>query len=292
MRWKWLVGTIGSLVVALAVISYVVLVTYDFNKLKPRIVQMAREATGRELTLGGDLKVSLGFSPSISVNDVDFQNASWSSRPELAKVKHLEVKIALLPLIRKEVQFKRLIMVRPDILVETDRSGRSNLEFKPGKRTKPEGEEREGLHFLFFEEVRIEKGVVIYRDGKQGKTYSIEIDSLAASLPRGGKATDFSLKGTFNGKPLEIQGTTGPIGALIIPERPWPVKVTAKIGGDTITFEGSVRELLKGKGLDLNFHADGSSIRKVAEFRRFTNVPDLGPFGYVELSSQVGNLTG
>jgi len=292
MRWKWVVGTIGLLVVGLIVILYIVLVTYDFNKLKPRIAQVAREATGRELTLGGDLKVSLGFSPSISVNDVDFQNAPWSSRPEMAKVKHLEVQIALFPLIRREVQFKRLILVGPDILVETDPSGRSNLEFTPGEKPEPEREKREGLHFLIFEELRIEKGMMTYRDQKQAKTYSIEIDSLTASLPRGEKATDFSLKGTFNGKPLEIQGTTGPIGALIIPERPWPVKVTVKVGGDTITFEGSVRELLKGKGLDLNFHADGSSIRKVAEFRRFTNVPDLGPFGYVELSSQVGNLTG
>ena len=67
MRWKWIVGIIGSLVVALIVISNVVMVTYDFNKLKPKIAQAAREATGRELTLGGDFKASLGFSPSISV---------------------------------------------------------------------------------------------------------------------------------------------------------------------------------------------------------------------------------
>ena len=292
MRWKWIVGIIGSLVVALIVISYVVMVTYDFNKLKPKIAQAAREATGRELTLGGDFKVGLGFSPSISVNDVDFQNAPWGSRLEMAKVKRLEVQIALLPLIRREVQFKHLTLVGLDILVETDRSGRSNLEFKPGEKPKPEGKEREGLHFLVFDEVRIEKGVVTYRDGKQGKTYSIIIDGLTASMPRGEKATDFSLKGTFNGQPLEIQGTTGPIGALIIPERPWPIKVTVKVGGSTITFEGSMREVLKGKGLDLKFSADGPSIRKVPELKGVTNVPDLGPFDYVEFSSQVGNLTG
>jgi hypothetical protein len=292
MRWKWIVGIIGLLVVALIVIFYVVIVTYDFNKLKPKIAQAAREATGRELTLGGDFKVSLGFSPSISVNDVDFQNVPWGSRPEMAKVKRLEVQIALLPLIRREVQFKRLILVEPDILVETDRSARSNLEFKPGEKPKPEGQEREGLTFLVFEEIRIEKGVVTYRDGKQGKTYFIIIDGLTASMPRGEKATNFSLKGTFNGQPLEIQGTTGPIGALIIPERPWPVKVTVKVGGATITFEGSIREVLKGKGLDLKFNADGPWIRKVAEFGGVTNVPELGPFGNVEFPGRVGNLTG
>jgi uncharacterized protein involved in outer membrane biogenesis len=285
MRWKWIVGIIGLVVVALIVICYVVMVTYDFNKLKPKMAQAALEATGRELTLGGDFKVSLGFSPSISVTDVNLQNAPWGSRPEMAKVKRLEVQIALLPLIRREVQFKRLILVGPDILVETDRSERSNLEFKPGAKPKPEGEERKGLTFLVFEELRIEKGVVTYRDGKQGKTYFINIDDLTAFLPRGEKATDFSLKGTFNGQPLEIQGTTGPIGALIIPERPWPIKVTVKVGGSTITFEGSLRDVLKGKGLDLKFNADGPSIRKVVEVGGVTNGPDLGPFRYVEFSS-------
>ena len=292
MRWKWIVGIIGLLVAALIVIFYVVMVTYDFNKLKPKIAQAAREATGRELTLGGDFKVSLGFSPSISVNDVDFQNAPWGSRPEMVKVKRLEAQIALLPLIRREVQFKRLLLVGPDVLVETDRSERSNLEFKPGEKPKPEGEERKGLTFLVFEELRIEKGVVTYRDAKQGKTYFIKIEGLTASLPCGEKATDFSLKGTFNGQPLEIQGTTGPIGALIIPERPWPIKVTVKLCGSTITFEGSMREVLKGKGLDLKFNADGPSIRKVAELGEVTNGPDLGPSGYVGFSSRVCNLTG
>ena len=142
MRWKWILAVIGLLFVALIVILYVIMVTFDFNKLKPKIAQAAREATGRELTLGGDFKVAIGFSPSISVDKVDFQNAPWGSRPEMVKVKRLEIQIALLPLIRREIQFKRLILVEPDILVETDRSGKSNLEFKTAE--KPKAEEKKG----------------------------------------------------------------------------------------------------------------------------------------------------
>lgn len=291
MRWKWIFGMIGLLIVALVVILYVIMLTFDFNKLKPKIARAALEATGRQLTLGGDFKVAFGFSPSVSVADVDFQNSPWGTRPEMVKVKRLEIQIALLPLIRREIQFKRLVLVGPDILIETDRSGRSNLEFKPAEKPKGEekkGEEKEGLPPLVFDEIRIERGTVTYHDGKKGKTYSIRIDTLTASLP-GGKPTDLSLKGTFNGQPLEVQGTTGPLAGLMAPEKPWPIKVTVKVGGATMSFEGSVREVLKGRGLDLNFNAEGPSIGKVAEFGGVTQIPDVGPF---KLSGKINDSAG
>ncbi len=292
MRWKWILAIIGVLFVAFIVILYVIMVTYDFNKLKPKIAQAAREATGRELTLAGDFKIRFGFSPSVSVSGVDFQNAPWGSRPEMAKVKRLEIQIALLPLIRREIQFKRLILLEPDILVETDRSGKSNLEFKTAERPKAEdkkGEGREGLPPLVFDEIRIEKGTVTYRDGKKEKTYSIKIDSLTASLPGGEKPTDLSIKGGFNGQSLEIQGTTGPLADLIAPGKPWPVKITAKAGGATLTVDGSIRDALKAKGLDLVINAEGASIRKVAELGGITNVADVGPF---KLSAKITDPAG
>ena len=281
MRWKWILGVIGLVIVGLFVILYVIAVTYDFNKLKPKITQAVREATGRELTLGGDFKLAFGFSPSISVEAVSFQNAPWGSRPEMAKMKRLEIQVALFPLIHRKIQFKRLILVEPDILVETDRSGKTNLEFKTAEKPKAaekKGEEREGLPPLVFDEIKIEKGTVTYRDGKKEKTYSIKIDRLTASLPGDGKPTDISMKGGFNGQSLEIQGTTGPLADLMTPGKPWPIKITAKAGDSTLTVDGSMKEALKARGLDLVINAEGASIRKVAEFGGVTNAPDVGPF--------------
>lgn len=292
MRRKWILGGIGLVIVGLIVILYIIVVTYDFNKLKPKIVQAVREATGRELTLGGDFKLAFGFSPSISVEAVSFQNAPWGSRPEMATMKRLEIQVALLPLIHRRIQLKRLILVEPDILVETDHSGKSNLEFKTAEKPKAgekREEEREGLPPLVFDEIRIEKGTVTYQDGKKEKTYSIKIDRLTASLPGGEKPTDLSMKGGFNGQTLEIQGTTGPLAELMAPGKPWPLKITAKAGGTTLTVDGSMKEALKARGLDLVINAEGSSLRKIAEFGGVTNVPDVGPF---KLSAKITDPAG
>jgi uncharacterized protein involved in outer membrane biogenesis len=158
MRWKRIAGLIGLVIVALVVILYIIVTTYDFNKLKPRIVQAVRDATGRELTLGGDFKVHFGLSPSASVERVAFQNAPWGSRPEMVRVKSLEIQVSLLPLIRGEIEFKRLILIEPDIWIETDPSGKSNLEFKPAEKPKAEEKKAEDgtvLPPLIFEEVRV-----------------------------------------------------------------------------------------------------------------------------------------
>jgi uncharacterized protein involved in outer membrane biogenesis len=44
------------------------------------------------------------------VENVTFQNAPWGSRPEMVRVKNLQIQVSLLPLIR-EVEFKRLILM-------------------------------------------------------------------------------------------------------------------------------------------------------------------------------------
>jgi uncharacterized protein involved in outer membrane biogenesis len=67
MRWKWFV-TIGVLlIIALMATGYVILGNYDYNKLKPRVARMVKEITGRELNLGGEIGLAIGFSPALTV---------------------------------------------------------------------------------------------------------------------------------------------------------------------------------------------------------------------------------
>jgi uncharacterized protein involved in outer membrane biogenesis len=86
MRWKWIVGIGVFLIMALMVTVYVLLATYDYNKLKPRIAQMVKDATGRELNLGGEINLAIGFSPSLVVTDIALSNASWGSQPQMIEI--------------------------------------------------------------------------------------------------------------------------------------------------------------------------------------------------------------
>ncbi|MFC1581154.1 AsmA family protein, partial [Thermodesulfobacteriota bacterium] len=97
MRWKWVLGISAALILAVVVTVYIVLSSYDYNSLKPTITDAVRDATGRELTLGGDIALKIGPIPVLVVEDVTFQNASWGTSPEMARIKRFELQVRLFP---------------------------------------------------------------------------------------------------------------------------------------------------------------------------------------------------
>ena len=90
MRWKWILAIAAAVVLGGLIVIYIIIEGYDFNKLKPQITSLAKEYTGRDLTLAGDIKLGIGLSPSLRIENVSFQNATWGSRPELVTVWVLE----------------------------------------------------------------------------------------------------------------------------------------------------------------------------------------------------------
>ena len=99
MRWKKIVIAATLVFVILIAVLYTFVEFYDFNKLKPLIAEAVKDATGRELDIKGDIDIDFGLRPTIVVEDVIFQNAAWSARPDLGRVKRLEVQMAIWPLI-------------------------------------------------------------------------------------------------------------------------------------------------------------------------------------------------
>ena len=182
MRWKRIVGIAVAVIIVVFVTVYIIASTYDYNKFKPRITELAKQYTGRDLTLGGDIELGLSLFPTLVVNDVTFQNASWGSRPQMAQVKRLEVQIALLPILSGEIHISRLTVLNPEFLIEIDKSGKSNLEFDVPQKPEPKPAEDEPVDgkqdFLKFKEVQIKDGAFTYNDLRSGKTEAISIENL------------------------------------------------------------------------------------------------------------------
>jgi uncharacterized protein involved in outer membrane biogenesis len=89
MCWKLILAIAAAVAMGGFIAIIIIVASYDFNKLKPQITGFAKEHTGRDLTLAGDIKLGIGLSPDLRVENVSFQNATWGSRPELAKVERL-----------------------------------------------------------------------------------------------------------------------------------------------------------------------------------------------------------
>jgi uncharacterized protein involved in outer membrane biogenesis len=177
MRWKWVVGIAAVLIIVLVATAYLILATYDYNKLKPRIAQAVRDATGRELTLGGDIELAIGLSPSLVVADVMFANAPWGSQPQMMKAEKLQAQVQLLPLLFGDAELEGIALIGMDVSLETDATGKGNWEFKTGeKSTKSFWTLKE----LEVDNVKIVKLNLTIHDGKTGSTTRFGLDSLDA----------------------------------------------------------------------------------------------------------------
>ena len=78
----WVGSVFGIAAIALAIF----IATLDQNKAKKYISAGVSKATGRQLSINGDLKLDLGWISRVSANDIQFQNAGWSKHPQMAEV--------------------------------------------------------------------------------------------------------------------------------------------------------------------------------------------------------------
>ena len=81
----------GIIFGTIAIAAVIFVATLDWNKAKPYIASGVSKATGRKLTIDGDLKVDLGWISRIRASQIRFENASWSKHPEMAEVGLLDV---------------------------------------------------------------------------------------------------------------------------------------------------------------------------------------------------------
>lgn len=281
MRLKIIFMVAAGVILVIMVGAILALQSLDINKYRGLITEQARAATGRELKIGGNLALKIGFSPAVVVEDVSFANASWGSRPEMLRVRRFEAEVALFPLIFRDIRVKRLILVQPDILLETDAKGIGNWSLGGAIPSTPPatklGKRKGGLAALAVEKVSIEKGILTYRDGRTKRATALALDRLDLQAKDTTSLLAIDLAATYVGKAFTLAGTVGPLRELMAPPRPYPVQLSFKAGGATLEVDGTIAQPMDAAGLDLKVTAKGQELAELAKLAG-KSVPALGPF--------------
>ncbi len=121
----------------LAVAAVLVLPSFvDWNAYRARIAQEVEAATGRSLTIAGDVGLSILPSPRLTAAEVRLANLPGGQAENLAELEALEVKVALAPLLTGEVVVRSVVLVAPTVTLERLPDGRGNWQFAaPGDAT-------------------------------------------------------------------------------------------------------------------------------------------------------------
>lgn len=300
---------IGLGVVSALLLAFLIYVwTYDADRLKPHIQKWVLNATGRELSIKGPMRLRPGWNPRLVVREVTFQNAAWGTRPEMATIEEVDVGVALFPLIAGRLEIKHLTVVRPDILIETDKEGRSNLDLTPPPGHPGKDGGPKGLPLLpDFRDVRVMNGILSLRDGRTGATYPLRMDGLTLASEAFGEPCRIRMKGAYREAAFEIAGTIGSFRGLVDPSVTWPLKLEGRGLGIEGHVEGEIRDPVRLKGVNLAISLEGpvAAIRKGGKrgvpepggrYRVSCRMTDGGPRGWrfseVEVTGEGNQVSG
>jgi AsmA protein len=138
---KWVSLGLGALV-ALAVLGVLVIVWFvDPNSFKSNIEAAVRDATGRELTLVGDIE--LGFFPWLALRTGAgrFANPPGFGEASMLTWRNAQVGARLFPLLRGELVADRVVLDGADVQLVRLADGRANWQGMGGKQpTDPKAE--------------------------------------------------------------------------------------------------------------------------------------------------------
>ena len=197
----------------------------DVQKYKPLIEEKVSEATGRRFTLGGDLRLSLFPWAGLAFSDLRLGAPPGFKEKEFISVKSFEFQVKLLPLLFKDIQVKRFVLVGPKIVLEKTKEGRTNWEgLGKGKNDvsgKPKTEERvikdtgeSGLQIesLVVGTFTIKDGDLLWIDHSRGqrrelKELNLSLDEISLERP-----IRLSLSALVEGKPFSLEGEVGALG--------------------------------------------------------------------------------
>ena len=118
-----------SFVLLLTVAAMVaVLVLVDPNDYKDDITAAVHDATGRELTLRGDIQLSIFPWLGVSLGETQLSNAAGFGEAPFAQVDVVDIKVKLLPLLEQRVEMKTVRLQGLQVVLAKNKAGHTNWD--------------------------------------------------------------------------------------------------------------------------------------------------------------------
>lgn len=196
--------------------------------------EQVREATGRDLTIDGEIKRSLFPVLGFETERFAVANADWAAEGAFVEARAASFKVKFMPLLMGRVDIEEIRLVEPKLRLEIAEDGRKNWDFaganpredRKGPRAprKPEdvpeamaqdqaASARDALQRLSLKVAEIQNAEIFYIDRASGQTVEMKKASLTVSLPS--YDATLILKGS-----AEIQGRTATVdGAFDSPKK-------------------------------------------------------------------------
>jgi uncharacterized protein involved in outer membrane biogenesis len=297
-----IVGLIGAVLVAPNFVNW--------NEYRDKITSEVNAATGFNLEIRGDIKISILPSPALLINDVHVANIEGAMTADTLSVESFEVRVALIPLIGRQLKISSVKLVKPVLNLEKLADGRTNMAMKkpiaaspsetspatsPAAKSEPFGSllggAESGSMAIQLDNFVIEKGSISYRDDTIGQVETIEnlngrfaLASLSGPMESSGSAV-------VRGIPMSFAAAAG----AMVQGRTLPFSFDLKIipGEANLRFSGALTRLDKDPQVKGNLNVEGKNLAAfISAFADGASLPDSIARPFTTKATIAGSETG
>jgi AsmA protein len=215
--FAWIVGAL--LLAAGAGLAYALSLVSPTN-VRAEVEKAVEAATGRDLTIAGEVGVALWPVFGVSAKDVSLANVAGGKAPALMTAKEIKVGIAIMPLLERRIEVHELVFDGAKIALEIDAKGAPNWIFGPppaaGPAPSPGATPAPApLPALTVHTVRAEGAQITYANAQTSKAYVIDAISADSALTGWDQPMTLNAAGVFNTEDVRLTATLARAGALL-----------------------------------------------------------------------------
>lgn len=285
LMWSGIVfGTI-------AIAAVIFVATLDWNRAKPYIAAGVSKATGRKLTIDGDLKVDLGWISRIRASQIRFENARWSKRPQMAEVGLLDVSVDLRQLFRWRFVLPSVSISQLKMFLEKNADGAANWDFGGPSPAKPAVPEKR-TEVPVIEKLVIDDSTIQFNNQQTNAQLELKLTQAEA----GGfweEPVKLKAQGYYQKQPMTLSVDGGSYQKLRSTKEPYSLQINLGAGKLKANIAGNLTEPLEMKGEDVTLDIQGDDMANLYPLLRlvFPSTPPYRLKGHLKHEGNVWSFS-
>ncbi|GAM99138.1 asmA protein [alpha proteobacterium U9-1i] len=208
LRWTFLI--LGGLVAAALIGAGALFYLVSRLDVRAEVERAVESATGRDLTIAGDVGVSFWPVLGLRAEDATLANVEGGRAPAFIAMDEIDVGVELRPLLDQDVRVRRLVLQRPRIALEVDAEGRPNWIMRPTTQSPPSRPVDPDApparqRAVSLREVRISDGEVSFFDARRGAGWVVGDADLSTAITSLSEPVRLEGSVRYNDKPVELE---------------------------------------------------------------------------------------
>jgi len=262
-----IIGGLAVLAVASVVAGLAALQAIDINDFKAEIETMAAEATGRTVSIEGNLDLDLSLTPSLNMSNVRLGNADWGVKKPMMVLQNLKAKVDLQSLLSGKLNVDYFVIDGLTLILQTDGKGRANWEFEGQDPGMAAAKSTTGLDIVpRVQDIRLNNIDLTYIDGATKSRFHVVLDKIDVQAETYDRPMSIQMQATYNAVVLHVKSNLGSLKHLLGKEgKVFPVDLDIQAKGLSLKIKGGVEQPSAGMAVNANIKAKITNMATISK---------------------------